>query len=364
MDKDKKTLRELLTPAQRATQLECTIDPGFVHHRLIQTVIGPEAMSVIDDATVRMPALPDHLKKLRIDHIYTHVSLLWCNKNQVPSLQEWLHTRNGQVICSTERFGPCPEVYDAKRAVSPWVPPGATDVRVEMRYSTEHIYSSTLKSSLQLGKSLSVISAVRAEEGNPVVLEPLIIGSPWLEESKDKVSGFDPMWFGHDFYEHYLEDFDEFSKVSDLPLPDSPEPMRHISEKAVKKCLAKILGDADQKDWGGERSDYFTSHLHLKGRRVKGAFLLKGPARFEPMLLDHLGKRNDKIVRLSHEPADVLFVQHSHDVLPPVRETLRAFAVQPSNPRRYCVIDGRETLRLLQAYNLLEMAKELSKEGR
>ena len=39
------------------------------------------------------------------------------------------------------------------------------------------------------------------------------------------------------------------------------------------------------------------AHLHLKGSRMTAAFLLKGPARFVPMGLNHLGKNNDQIVR-------------------------------------------------------------------
>jgi len=103
-------------------------------------------------------------------------------------------------------------------------------------------------------------------------------------------------------------------------------------------CVAELLGDTSAKDWGGETSDYYTSHLRLHGRRVTAAFLLKGPARFEPMGLNHLGKNNDQIVRLADEPADVLIVQHCHDILPAVRKTLRAFSVQPSRSRRYCLI--------------------------
>jgi hypothetical protein len=137
--------------------------------------------------------------------------------------------------------------------------------------------------------------------------------------------------------------------------------MKAISEAAFKSCLAELLGDSVEKDWGGEQCDYYSAHLHLKGRRVAAAFLLKGPANFRPMGLNHLGKNNDQIVRLSHAPADILVVQHSHDILPPVRETLRAFAVQPSRPRRYCLIDGRDSLRLLDAYGLYERAQKMSK---
>jgi hypothetical protein len=137
--------------------------------------------------------------------------------------------------------------------------------------------------------------------------------------------------------------------------------MERVTEAAFKLCVATILGDATRGDWGGEISDFYSAHLRIKGNRTNAAFLLKGPARFEPMGLNHLGKNNDQIYRLSQEPAGLLVVQHCHDILPPVRATLRAFAVQPSNPRRYCLIDGRDSLRLLQAYGLYERALEMSR---
>lgn len=171
------------------------------------------------------------------------------------------------------------------------------------------------------------------------------------------------IWWHYEFFENFIEDFDEFSKVRNLEKPKSYEPMRHISEKAFKKALALIVGGEVSTDWGGETSDYFTSHLHLGAKRVTAAFLLKGPARFAPMALNHLGKNNDQIVRLSQEPANVLIIQHCHEILPAVRSTLRAFAVQPYGSRRYCLIDGRDALWLLQAYDLYDKAIEWSSVG-
>lgn len=185
------------------------------------------------------------------------------------------------------------------------------------------------------------------------------MGFPWLY-SEESIN-FDAMWFGYEYYENFIEDFDEFSNVNDIKTNGNIDEMRHIKEYAFKTCLAEILGEQIKKDWGGETSDLYTSHIHLNGQRKTAAFLLKGPAHFSPMGLNHLGKNNDQIVRLSHEPAQVLFVQHCHEILQPVRETLRAFAVQPSRPRRYCFIDGKDSLRLLKAYNLYDRAIELSK---
>jgi hypothetical protein len=170
------------------------------------------------------------------------------------------------------------------------------------------------------------------------------------------------MWWHYNFFENVVEDFDEFSKVNDIPKPEDLSPMRKVSERGFKWALGEILGDSVVKDWGGETSDHFTSHLHLRGRRVSAAFLLKGPSRFAPMTLNHLEKNNDQIVRLAHEPADVLIVQHCHNITPAVRETLRAFAVRPHEARRYCLIDGRDSLWLLNANGLFDAAVQRSKD--
>jgi hypothetical protein len=84
---------------------------------------------------------------------------------------------------------------------------------------------------------------------------------------------------------------------------------------------------------------------------LTAAFLLKGPANFREMTPDLLGKRADQIFRLSQSPAKLLIVQHCHQIGEAVRSTLRAFAVTPHNPRRYCLINGKETFSILKAYN-------------
>lgn len=357
-------IRTQLTSSQRATLLKPTIDPGFVHHRKIQTILGPKGMEIIDDEIRKLPEIPDWQRSVRIDHIYTRVLLGCCNALEIKSLEENLATQWGprQLFCSTEKLSPCPDVYDNERVISVWVPRRDFQYRVEFHYSTRHIYSDTTRSRLYSGEEFAIIAELSRfdEENGVIIFEPIIIGAPWLNDNNTHPD-FDIMWYGFSFYEHFIEDFDEFAKVNEIPEPKNPEPMKSVSEAAFKTCLSEILGDATQGDWGGETSDYYTSHLHLQGRRVTAAFLLKGPSRFQPMNLNHLGKNNDQIVRLSHEPADVFIIQHCHDILSPVRETLRAFSVQPSKARRYCLIDGRDSLRLLQAYDLYEKAVEITK---
>ena len=42
-----KSIREYLTAEESALPLEATVDPGFVHKRKIQTILGPEGMKVV-----------------------------------------------------------------------------------------------------------------------------------------------------------------------------------------------------------------------------------------------------------------------------------------------------------------------------
>ncbi len=357
-------IREKLTSDDRAVQVRHTIDPGFVNHRLVETVTGAPGVTEINRQIALLPTTPDWLHHTRIAHVYTRVTLWFCEALKIRSLREVLAHGNGRLFCSTERIVGDESVYTAKRVSFPILLEGDYDYEVRLEFGTEHIHSDTTRMHLSETEEHSVIAAMPQLSHGVLTFRPLIIGAPWLETDDPKWKE-NIIWWGLEFYENFIDDFDQFAKVQDQPIPDDAEAavMGKISEKAFKICLAEILGESATKDWGGEMSDHFTAHLHLRGRRVTAAFLLKGPARYSPMTLNHLGKNNDQIFRLAQEPVEVLFVQHCHDITPPVRATLRAFAVQPSRPRRYCLVDGRDSLRLLKAYDKLERALALSQDA-
>ena len=255
---------------------------------------------------------------------------------------------------------PCPEIYDEERVTSLIRLDGFEDREVALEYSTELVTSSTTKMELANGDEEAAIALFDRREGERLIFRPLVIGGPWLESQDEVFPDEMAMWWSHHFFENFIEDIDEFTAVNDTPPVTDFSVMSQIREKAFKQCLAEILGDRVQADWGGETSDHYSAHVHLRGRRLTAAFLLKGPAHFAPMGLNHLGKNNDQIYRLAQEPAQLLVVQHCNDILPAVRSTLRAFAVQPGYPRRYCLIDGRDSLRLLMAYDKLDKALAIS----
>ncbi|MCS1412289.1 MAG: hypothetical protein M2R45_05495 [Verrucomicrobia subdivision 3 bacterium] len=68
------------------------------------------------------------------------------------------------------------------------------------------------------------------------------------------------------------------------------------------------------------------------------------------MKMTDLGKNGDQINRLFNEPADLLVLQHCHEITAPVRGTMRAFAQRMGDLRIFCLINGYDTVRLLRAY--------------
>ncbi|BDA71712.1 hypothetical protein CAL7716_058780 [Calothrix sp. PCC 7716] len=339
------------------------VDPGFVHHRKIEAILGQTGTEIISKEIERIPSqTPNWRKEVIISHIYSRITLDFCRVNEIKTLQQVLFDENGQLFCSIVNVLPCKEIYESKRVIIKCKSIDDINYKVEFHITSDKVWSETLKSGLYQGGDFAIVAQYNSRDDNTLIFHPLLIGYPYLADVKTG----DLSWNKYtDFYQLHLEDFTEFEIVKQHPLPSSTEEMKFIHENVFKQCLGRILTESTPKDWGGESSDFFTSHLHIQGRRLSAAFLLKGPAKYSPMTLKHLGKNGDQIVRLSKEPANVLVIQHCHDILPPVIETLRVFATQPSKPRHYCFIDGRESLRMLKAFNLVDWAiEESTKLGR
>ena len=63
---------------------ELIVDPGFVHHRKIETILGQQGSAVINDDISRLSAsAPEWQKKVAIDHIYTPSLLEFCKLNDI-----------------------------------------------------------------------------------------------------------------------------------------------------------------------------------------------------------------------------------------------------------------------------------------
>lgn len=154
-----------------------------------------------------------------------------------------------------------------------------------------------------------------------------------------------------------IQSIDQFKNIDFTWTPSSQQfqQLKSISERTVKEVFCSLLSEFEPpSDWGGEECDIFTSNLSIDGERHTAAFLLKGPARFHEMTLADCGKNGDQIYRLYNTGADICVLQHCHRVSPAVRKTMEAFALsQYSRNRRYAIIDGYDTARILRHLGML-----------
>lgn len=346
------------TSAQRSIDLYHHIDPGFINWRKCFQMIGPSGVE-----TFKAKAAPDnnHWGRLANGHLVVAMVLDAAREQKLPTLSIALqHPEVGQLFCSTERIVGNPEFWDKDRPMNIIVPATPFERKVVMQYGKQHIVSDTLCGELARDDHLlSLVGQIREVGDDTVLVHPIVIGSPWLEHPRNAGSGLDQGWLqweGLSWFETFPEDVDEFKNCADVAVttPDEwQDVMQRVPEKDVKQAFAKLLGDSAKGDWGGEQYDHFAGAIHLSGRRTTAAFVFKGPAKFKPMDLTMLGKNGDQIVRLASSTAKLLIVQHCHEILDPVRATLRSFAVAPHDPRRYCFIDGRDTFRILRAYGFV-----------
>lgn len=151
----------------------------------------------------------------------------------------------------------------------------------------------------------------------------------------------------------YIDDVREFAKAKkvkgDAKLPQS------VSEKQFKEGIQRIIGEPGVfTDWGGERSDLYTTRLSIGGKRRSAAFAFKGPGLKRKLILKNMGKNGDQLPRLFQEDADVYLIQHWREIDPVVSEMMGSLAVAKSVTTGkqiwFGTIDGKDSHRLYLAY--------------
>ena len=347
-----------LTVAQRNAEPEFIIDPGYINYRYIFSVFGTGFLNAF---TQIQKQGDDWMSKRANDHYIMRMLLATCKRNALPTLGEIVsEPHEGQLFCSIENLQGTQKVYTSKKDFyNQVILPFKWMKKVKLRINPSYFVADTGMSEQSNPSYVAIIGRIQQIEPE-LILKPLLMGAPMLDPDNvmSEEMGVAYMWYGSIFYENTIEDIDEFASVRGVP--DAPREewlpvMKQLREEDVKIGIAQILGDEAKKDWGGETNDYFSARVHLSGRKHTAAFAFKGPGSgFSEMTLKHLGKNQDQIIRLANSEANLLVVQHCHDIGENVRTTLRHFAVTFSRQRRYCLIDGQETYKLLKTYGKIQ----------
>jgi hypothetical protein len=150
-----------------------------------------------------------------------------------------------------------------------------------------------------------------------------------------------------------IDDIQSFAKVRKLNGAGSLPPS--VTENQFKRGVQAIIGEPGTfTDWGGEKSDLYTTRVRIRSKRVAAAFAFKGPGEKGKLVPGRMGKNGDQAQRLFQEDADVFIVQHWREIDSSVIDLMRSLAVAKAvtTGKRvwYGVIDGKDSQRLCLAY--------------
>lgn len=163
-----------------------------------------------------------------------------------------------------------------------------------------------------------------------------------------------------------VDDIDNFSKVRSLKHTKVPKQLvpHRLPEKVFKYGMANILGNRGKfTDWGGEKSDLYTSHLKIKGKRYTASIGFKGPATVGTLTPRKMGHNGDQIQRLYDCDAQVFIVQYEGPIAESVSQQLKGLAVNKSVQDRRAVFYG--IIPLEDSYRLrIKYAKEFRKAAK
>ncbi|WP_319532954.1 hypothetical protein [uncultured Cohaesibacter sp.] len=345
---------DLLPEEFRTSDYFNHIDMGFLNERLAITALGP----LRNDYFEKRDSSTDHIALLQNRHLLVTMLIDLYRSLDVPTLLEALELNQPRhVFMSIEQLEPCLEIYDKKRVSHNVIFDIHREKHVKVSYHTSHICADTGRMILAEGKGYrQAIIGLLYRRDEYFEIEPIVIGSPWLDHPRNK-NGHTAIWLGQEkFGEILAEDIEEFKEMKQIKVSSAEEwmdVMAKTPESFVKSAVCKLLSEPEKADWGGEDNDHYSSNVTLAGRRHTAAFLLKGPSKFQEMTPAMCGKNGDQIYRLDRVKADISVIQHSHLIGVAVRETLRKFVVQPGQTRKFCIIDGQATYRLLKAYKFV-----------
>lgn len=155
--------------------------------------------------------------------------------------------------------------------------------------------------------------------------------------------------------ELFVEDIDTFCEARNVQPQDVKALLPlDLSEDKIQTSFEEIIGENfHQNDWGGELNDLVTSHIKVKGQRIRAAFMLKGNGTKGKLTIAKCGQNGDQIVRLVDAPVDLYIIQHVGEIDQRVIFDLKSkvqLKIWERQKCQMCILDGTDTARILRAY--------------
>ncbi|HEY1914513.1 MAG TPA: hypothetical protein VGH27_02960 [Streptosporangiaceae bacterium] len=332
------------------------LEPYFMHQEQVQALIGPQRtasamtrMASRDNPEAAAPyilagALAEALPMLGISELLKSAHEQAVHVGRVVGIEQELTFQRVR-----DRDAPGVRLVDFAATIDADEP-----LLLTGSFNSARTASASATGSLTGRKRVYLIGTITDLSEARIEIRPSFIGIRSFIEDDDLASS--EMNPGPRIYP---SEIGQFGGV-DFRCPVTPAELKAVlaaPEQKVKNTIADLIGEPYvPKDWGGERSDLYTSRVFARGRQISSAWLFKGPGYPHPMTVRALGKPGDQIVRLFSEPAELLILQHCHEITPSVVNMMEAYAHDLRNPRKYMIIDGADTSRILKSQGLLPSA--------
>lgn len=246
----------------------------------------------------------------------------------------------GELVCSIETLAGTGDVKDKDWSRNRVELPYAYPREVFADFYNNNFLSVPEREALAAPRRLALMGQIMAIEDDYIVVEPMILGTPSFdhyrnEEDLEHIGALADGWF-----ETLPGDFAELAGLADIAAKepnaeDWQAALGGLDPEQVRGKLRDALGGPV----GEAGGDIDLFELTLAGE-AKGVAVLFAPDE---------GDIFDQAARLAATPAAVLVVQHCGPKDERARRTLGAFAVAPHAPRRFCLIDGPDTYRILKS---------------
>ncbi|NIL43488.1 hypothetical protein HCB17_21890 [Salinispora arenicola] len=335
-----------------------SLEPYFLHQEQVIGLLGTERATLALERASRSISLPvatphalatalaEALPALGIGELQKVLHERTLHVGQVVGIEQAFYFRRAR---ERDRTGDKPVDFHATLNTD-------ENVTISGTFNSSRLVVQSAAGNLSGRKPAYLIGTVTAWDGVNIELRPAFAGvRSFIEDEELATYGIASK------RRVYPNEVDQFAGA-DFRRPANQNDLHALlatSEEAVKNAFASIIGEPYvPKDWGGEKSDLYSSRLRIHGRQVSTAWLFKGPGFPRPMTVKALGKNGDQIVRLFSEPAELLVLQHCHEITSAVVNMMETYAHDLRNPRKYMILDGSDTARILRSHGALKRPEQ------
>ena len=293
------------------------------------------------------------------DHLLVTFTMDACRDREMPPLGVVLADPTpGEMFFSTEALQGTDAVFGKARARNRVLLPYDCGRDVFVEFDPHHFLSDAERVAHAHNARATVLCHVDIVKDDLVSATALIMGTPSFTHFRNENEVLDFDDHAADWFETWPEDIDELAACADIPLPPEAEwraALGSVTGEDVCDALAGILGGTRLQGEAAAHSSMIAAGIHRGGEEEPAAIavITDADARGRALEPAALRARPDAMVAMNATPAELWIVQHCHTIGPAVRDMVRACAVRPHAPRRFCLIDGADTYRILKAYGRL-----------